>query len=58
MSRYREALEEIRDLIVQMPGGIDKDADPQNLSPETADSHLGGLIWQICNAALGKKADE
>jgi hypothetical protein len=47
-----KALAYVHDLIQQIPGGIDEDADEANLSPEDAAQHIGGLIWKRVSAVL------
>jgi len=42
------AINEIRDLILDLPAGVDFDADLNNASPTDMSSHIGGLIYKIC----------
>lgn len=42
------AINEIRDLILDLPAGVDFDADFNNASPTDMSSHIGGLIYKIC----------
>lgn len=51
----REALEEIRSWIALIPGGIEVDADPEDPSPRDGAQHIAGVIWQICERALGEE---
>ena len=48
--RMDDAMRDIRNLIKQLPSGIDEEADPENESPEDAVAHIGGLIWQCASA--------
>jgi hypothetical protein len=52
-----ETLERIIDLVYSLPGGIDIEADENNKSPLNVVAHVGGLIYQICNAALEDLSD-
>lgn len=51
-SRYREALLDIGEMIQDLPGGVDEDADEENRSPEDMVAHIGGLILQRVRVAL------
>lgn len=54
----KKAIERIIDLVEQLPGGIDIEADEDDRSPANAVAHIGGLIWQICQEALEKMESE
>ena len=43
---------DIKDLVEQLPRGIDQEADPDNPSPDDMVAHTGGLIYQKCQEAL------
>ena len=49
-----DVIKDIQDMLENIPSGIDYNADPGNPSPENADSHTAGLIWQMCQEVLGK----
>jgi len=52
MSTNKELLEAVREiklLVVDLPGGVDYEADLEDTSPEDMTAHIGGLIWQICD---------
>lgn len=38
------ALRYVEEMILQLPGGVDVDADEENQSPENSAAHIGGLI--------------
>ena len=48
-----DTIRDIRDLAEQLPGGIDEQADPDDPSPNDMVAHIGGLIYQKCQEALG-----
>jgi hypothetical protein len=52
IDRLVEAAKTVRDMLDQLPMGIDYDADPDDQSPEDMVAHLGGLMYQILNKAL------
>ena len=45
-------LTDIDDLIMQLPGGIDYDADPEDESPDDAVAHIGGMIHKLVGEAV------
>ena len=47
------ALQDIVDLVEQLPGGIDEETDPADPSPDDMVAHIGGLIYQKCQETLG-----
>lgn len=49
-----EVLEYVKEMIQQLPSGIDENADPNELSPQDATAHVGGLIWQRIQIVLKK----
>ena len=48
ISELELAIDEIAELIQQLPPGVDYEADAGDTSPEDATAHIGGLIWKIC----------
>jgi hypothetical protein len=52
IDRLVEAAKTVRNMLDQLPMGIDYDADPNDQSPEDMVAHLGGLMYQILNKAL------
>ena len=58
LAALREAFEDVRDTLHDLPGGIDEEADPENCSPEDAVAHLGGLMVQRIDAALAAAKEE
>lgn len=55
--RYRDALLDIEELVRQLPGGVDEDADPADWSPKDISRHIGGLILQRVRQALRRKGE-
>lgn len=52
IAQFEIAINEIRELVQQLPPGIDYDADPENTCPDDATTHIGGLIWKVCERVL------
>lgn len=52
VARLREALEYVEDMIQQLPGGCDGEAEDGDDSPDDAMAHIGGLILQCVRKAL------
>lgn len=52
IARLREALQDIVELVMQLPGGIDEDPDPDDTSPDNPAAHIGGLIIE-CAELVG-----
>jgi hypothetical protein len=52
IAQFEIAINEIRELINQLPSGIDYEADENNLSPADATAHVGGLVWKVCERVL------
>lgn len=50
------ALREVRDMIFNLPSGVDENASEDDRSPQDASAHVGGLIVQRINAALAPYA--
>lgn len=48
------ALDRIRDLLYEMPGGIDEEADASDNAPESMPAHIAGLILREINKAIGE----
>ena len=51
-TKERAELEAIRELVEQLPGGIDEEADEDDTSPEDMVAHIGGVVWQRLNRLL------
>ena len=48
----RRSLLEIKDLLEQLPSGIDHEAQWDDATPEDQTAHIGGLIYRIVEDAL------
>jgi hypothetical protein len=48
----RAELVAIRELVEQLPSGIDTEAREDDTSPEDMVAHIGGLIWRRLTALL------
>jgi len=48
----RAELVSIRELVEQLPSGIDTEAREDETSPDDMVAHIGGLIWQRLTAIL------
>lgn len=46
-------IEDVCDMLHDLPSGIDMDADPNNTSPEDMTAHIGGLCWQRLMRIVG-----
>ena len=49
--RRSEALQTIVDLVMELPCGVDLDADSDDVSPDDLVAHIGGLIIQEAELA-------
>ena len=47
IKKLKAKLAKISSLALDLPGGIDENADLENDSPEDMTAHIGGLIYQI-----------
>ena len=47
-----KALLEIKDLLEQLPSGVDYEAQWDDVTPEDQTAHVGGLIYRIVEDAL------
>lgn len=56
-SSYIDALREVRALLLELPSGVDMEADENNTCSEDATAHIGGLCVQIIDRALGDEND-
>lgn len=45
-------LQKADELVLDLPGGIDEDADPTNRSPADAIAHTGGLVHRTLREAI------
>jgi hypothetical protein len=45
----RAALQEIRAHLLDLPGGVDWDANVSNTSPDDMSAHIGGLCVQLAD---------
>jgi hypothetical protein len=50
-------LESVRSRLLDLPSGIDFNADPDNASPDDMSAHIGGLCIQEIDVALDKKEE-
>lgn len=55
---YAVALRAIRDHLLNLPCGIDEDAQPFDPTPRDVTAHIGGLCVQIIDAALAMTPGE
>jgi hypothetical protein len=49
-----DTIKQIREMIYDLPCGVDEEADWEDDSPEDTTAHLGGLMIQVIDAALGQ----
>jgi len=42
----KEQIDELIELVEQLPCGVDYEADPEDTSPDDQMQHIAGLIWQ------------
>ena len=49
-----KALRDTQELLAQMPGGLDEEADPADESPEDAARHVASLAWKTAALALAE----
>lgn len=43
---WRARVQRALGLIATLPGGIDREADPDDQSPDDMVAHVGGLVWR------------
>lgn len=56
IKRLRESLTWIEETIQQLPSGIQKDADLNQVDAiEDMSAYVGGLVWRECRKALGEE---
>lgn len=58
IAALEEALAYVRDMIQQLPQGIEEEADEENTDPEDAVQHIGGLIYRCACRALAAAKEE
>jgi hypothetical protein len=57
-AKERAAVQAVRELLLELPGGIDEDAREDDASPEDMTSHIGGLAVKRLDTILAGKPTE